>query len=175
MFFIPTLDTPFHLVSLSPRISCLHSLTCLNQRSKSAHLYSLATYMYISPCKNNSSLFILFFQLAVRTSTHNQQADLSGESVPMPGHGVNPKHKVDEDRHRRSSNEASGPFAGASTLQTVSQMPEVEPQHQSLPPAALCRAVCDFNPEELNLEDSHCCLGFVKVWLSNSWMLYFYY
>lgn len=82
--------------------------------------------------------------------------------MPMPGHGVNPKHKVDEDRHRRSSNEASGPFAGTSTLQTVSQMPEVEPQHQSLPPAALCRAVCDFNPEELNLEDSHCCLGFVK-------------
>lgn len=86
----------------------------------------------------------------------------------MPGHGVNPKHKVDEDRHRRSSSEGTGPFAGASTLHTVSQIPEVEAQHKSQPPPALCRALCDFNPEELNLEDSNCCLGFAKVWLSSN-------
>lgn len=117
----------------------------------------------------------LFFQLAVRTSTHNQQADLSGEPVPMSGHGVNPKHKVDEDRHRRSSSESSGTFAGASTLHTVNQMSEIESQHQSQPPAALCRALCEFKPEELNLEDSHCCLGFIKVWLSNYLMLFFFF
>lgn len=92
----------------------------------------------------------------------------------MPGQSVNPKHKVDEDRQRRSGSESSGPFAGASTLQTVSQMSEMEPQHQSQPPPALCRALCDFKPEELNLEDSHCCLGFIKVWLSHQFMIFFF-
>lgn len=123
--------------------------------------------MFASMCKMSLPLFICFYlQLATWASARNQQGDLSADLVPTPGHGVNPKHKVDEHRHRRNNSEGSSAFVGGGTLQTVSQMPEVEPPHQSQPPA-LCRALCDFNPNELNLEDTNCCLGFQKVWLSS--------
>uniref|UniRef100_A0A3P8WGE3 RING-type domain-containing protein n=1 Tax=Cynoglossus semilaevis TaxID=244447 RepID=A0A3P8WGE3_CYNSE len=34
---------------------------------------------------------------------------------------------------------------------------------QQSPSLALCRALCNFNPEEMNLEDSKYCLSFLKV------------
>lgn len=96
----------------------------------------------------------------------NQQGDSSGDLVLAPGNSITPKHKVDENRHHGNDGDGGGAFVTASSLQAVSQMPEVEPLQQSQPPA-LCRALYDFNPKEMNLEDSKCCLSFLKVWLSN--------
>lgn len=81
-----------------------------------------------------------------------QQGDPSGD----PGTGITTKHKVDENRLQGGSGDGGGAFV------TGSQAPEVEPLQLSQP-AALCRALYDFNPKDTNLEDSKCCLSFLKV------------
>lgn len=88
----------------------------------------------------------------------NQQGDPSGD----PGPGITAKHKVDENRHQGGGGDSGGAFVTGGSLQTSSQAPEVEPLQLSQPPA-LCRALYDFNPKDTNLEDSKCCLSFLKV------------
>ncbi|XP_049442150.1 E3 ubiquitin-protein ligase SH3RF2 [Epinephelus fuscoguttatus] len=94
-------------------------------------------------------------ELALRASMCNQRGDSPGELVLTPG--ITPKHKVDESWHHGNA----GASVTASTLQAVSQMPQLHPLQQLQPPA-LCRALHDFNPEEMNLEDSKYCLSFLK-------------
>lgn len=90
----------------------------------------------------------------------NQRGDLSGELVLTPANSITPKHKVDENWHHGNGGDSSGAPVAASSLQAVSQMPQLQPLQQSQPPA-LCRALYDFKPEEM--EDSKYCLSFLKV------------
>ncbi|XP_073342473.1 E3 ubiquitin-protein ligase SH3RF2 isoform X2 [Pagrus major] len=100
-------------------------------------------------------------ELALRAAMRNQKGDSSGELVLKSGNSIALKHKADENWHHGNAGDSSGASVTASTLQAVSQMPHVQPLQQSQPPA-LCRALYDFNPEEMNLEDSKCCLSFFK-------------
>ncbi|XP_041799428.1 E3 ubiquitin-protein ligase SH3RF1 isoform X2 [Chelmon rostratus] len=100
-------------------------------------------------------------ELALRAPVHNKGGDSSGELALVPGNSITPKHKVDENWHHGNAGDSSGASVIASALQAVSQMPQLQPLQQSQPPA-LCKALYDFNPEEMNLEDSRCCLGFLK-------------
>lgn len=74
--------------------------------------------------------------------------------VLTPGNSITLKYKVDDG----NAGDSSGPSVTASMLQAVSQMPQLQSQ-----PLTLCRALYDFNPEEMNLEDSKYCLSFLKV------------
>ncbi|XP_018531230.1 E3 ubiquitin-protein ligase SH3RF2 [Lates calcarifer] len=100
-------------------------------------------------------------ELAVRASMRNQRGDASGEPVLMPGNSITPKHKVDENWLQGEAGDSGGVSVTANALQAVSQMPQLQPLQQHQPPA-LCRALCNFNPEEMNLEDSKYCLSFLK-------------
>ncbi|KAI3351835.1 hypothetical protein L3Q82_020677, partial [Scortum barcoo] len=100
-------------------------------------------------------------ELAPRASMRNRRGNSSGELVPAPGNGITSKHKVDESWHRGDGGDSSGASVPASAMQAASQMPQLQPLQQSQPPA-LCRALYDFNPEEMNLEDSKYCLSFLK-------------
>ncbi|XP_029368712.1 E3 ubiquitin-protein ligase SH3RF2 isoform X2 [Echeneis naucrates] len=100
-------------------------------------------------------------ELAARASTRYQRGDMSEELVLMPVDGINPKHKVDENWHRENSCDSSSVPVNASTLQAAS----LKPQQKALQPSqplALCRALYNFNPEEMSLEDSKYFLGFLK-------------
>eukprot|EP00064_Thunnus_orientalis_P016459 superscaffoldBa00003270_g16524 len=97
-------------------------------------------------------------EVAVRASTRYQQGD---SPVLTPCNSITPKYKVDEGWHHGNAGDSSGASVTASTPQAVSQMPQLQPLQQSQPPA-LCRALYDFNPEEMNLEDSKYCLSFLK-------------
>ncbi|XP_035524797.1 E3 ubiquitin-protein ligase SH3RF1 [Morone saxatilis] len=97
----------------------------------------------------------------LRAPVRYQRGDPSGELVPTPGNDITPKHKVDEDWHHGNTGDSSGAPATASTLQAASQMPQLQPLQQSQPPP-LCRALFDFNPKEMNLEDNKYCLSFLK-------------
>ncbi len=102
-------------------------------------------------------------QLALKAPVHNQRGDSSGELVYTPGNSITPKHKADETWPHGNTSDNGGLSVTASTLQqAASQTPQLHPLQQSQPPA-LCRALFDFNPEEMNLEDSKCCLSFLKV------------
>lgn len=72
------------------------------------------------------------------------------------------KHKV-ENRYQGSDSD------GMSF--TVSQTPLVEQLQQSQP-AALCQALFNFNPAEMNLEDSGSFLSFHKVGITNCILAY---
>ncbi|XP_027142789.1 E3 ubiquitin-protein ligase SH3RF1 isoform X2 [Larimichthys crocea] len=100
-------------------------------------------------------------ELALRAPLHIQRGDSSGEPVLTPGNSITPKQKVDENWLHGNAADSSGASVTASTLQAASQMPQLQPLQQSQHPA-LCRALFDFNPEEMNLEDSKCCLSFLK-------------
>ncbi|XP_067455106.1 E3 ubiquitin-protein ligase SH3RF2 isoform X2 [Thunnus thynnus] len=97
-------------------------------------------------------------EVAVRASTRYQQGD---SPVLTPCNSITPKYKVDEGWHHGNAGDSSGASVTASTPQAVSQMPQLQPLQQSQPPA-LSRALYDFNPEEMNLEDSKYCLSFLK-------------
>lgn len=92
----------------------------------------------------------------------NQRGDSPGELVLTSGNGIAPKHKVDESWHHGNASDSSGASVSAGALQAVSQMPQLQPLQQPQPPA-LCRALLDFNPAEMNVEDSKYCLSFLKV------------
>ncbi|XP_017279538.1 E3 ubiquitin-protein ligase SH3RF2 isoform X2 [Kryptolebias marmoratus] len=83
-------------------------------------------------------------EAALRVS--NQRADTSGDSVFTPAN-----HKVESNRHHED------PGDGGRAHGSAPQMPQ--PLQQAQP---LCRATCDFNPEEMYLEDSKYCLSFLK-------------
>ncbi|XP_044061741.1 E3 ubiquitin-protein ligase SH3RF2 isoform X2 [Siniperca chuatsi] len=100
-------------------------------------------------------------ELALRALMRNQQGDSSGELVLTPSNNITPKNKVDENWHHGNAADSSGASVTASTLQAVSQVPQLQPLQQSQPPA-LCRALHNFNPEGMNLEDSKYCLSFLK-------------
>lgn len=95
-------------------------------------------------------------EAALRASVYNHRGDKSGELVLTPGNGITTKHKVDDNWHYEDAGDSS--VASVSALQATSQTPQLL---QSQPPA-LCRALCDFNPEEMNLEDGKYCLSFLK-------------
>lgn len=92
----------------------------------------------------------------------NQRGDSSGEMVLTPGNGITSKHKVDENWQHGNEAASGGVPGTASTLQAVNQTSQVQPLQQSQPPT-FCRGLYDFNPEEMNLEDSKYCLSFFKV------------
>lgn len=96
-------------------------------------------------------------QASPRGTMYGYGGDLSGELVLSPGNAITPKHKADDDWHASNSSSAS-----VSALQAVSQTPQLQPLQQFQVPA-LCRALCDFNPEEMNLEDSKYFLSFLEV------------
>ncbi|XP_023258829.1 putative E3 ubiquitin-protein ligase SH3RF2 [Seriola lalandi dorsalis] len=100
-------------------------------------------------------------ELAGRASMRKQRGDTSGEPVLMPGNSITSKHKTDENWHQGNACDSSSVSVTASALQAVSQMPQLQPLQQSQP-LALCRALYNFNPEEMNLEDSKYCLSFLK-------------
>lgn len=92
----------------------------------------------------------------------NQRGDASGELVLTPGNSIAPKHKVEESWHRGSGGDSSGVSVNVGALQAGNQIPLLQPLQQSQP-LALCRALYNFNPEEMKLEDSKYCLSFLKV------------
>ncbi|XP_039976353.1 E3 ubiquitin-protein ligase SH3RF2 [Xiphias gladius] len=100
-------------------------------------------------------------ELAVRASMQNQRGDASGELVLTPGNSIAPKHKVEESWHRGSGGDSSGVSVNVGALQAGNQIPLLQPLQQSQP-LALCRALYNFNPEEMKLEDSKYCLSFLK-------------
>nr|XP_020474942.1 putative E3 ubiquitin-protein ligase SH3RF2 [Monopterus albus] len=100
-------------------------------------------------------------ELAVRASTRTQRGDTSGELVLTPGSSITQKHKVDETWQQGNTGDSSAVSVSAGTLQAVSQMSKLQLLQQSQAPA-LCRALYDFNPDDMNLEDSKYCLGFLK-------------
>ena len=102
-------------------------------------------------------------QLAVRASTRNLRDDGSGKPALAPGNGITPKHKADEKWHQGNAGDGSGLSVTASAQQAVSLVPQLQPLQQHPQPLVLCRALYNFNPEEINLEDSQYCLSFFKV------------
>uniref|UniRef100_UPI0037E94742 E3 ubiquitin-protein ligase SH3RF2 n=1 Tax=Semicossyphus pulcher TaxID=241346 RepID=UPI0037E94742 len=97
-------------------------------------------------------------ELALRDLMRNQRGDSPGDLILTLGNGHPLKHRVDESwHHHGNAGDGSGVSVTAGALQAVSQMPQLQPQ-----PPALCRALFDFNPEEMNLEDSQYCLSFLK-------------
>lgn len=98
-------------------------------------------------------------EAAPRASVFTHRGDASGELVLTPRNGITPKHKVDNSFQSNDSADSGG--ASVTALQAVSHTPQLQALQQSHPPA-LCRAICDFNPEEMNMEDSKYCLSFIK-------------
>lgn len=120
---------------------------------------------YVKPA---TSLFkhvgFSLFQLSVyvRAPNRNLQAGLSGGTLLPPCPSISMKHKV-ENRYQGSDSDGMS-FA-------VSQTPLVEQLQQSQP-AALCQALFNFNPAEMNLEDSGSFLSFHKVGITNCILTY---
>lgn len=101
--------------------------------------------------------FLSLLQLAVRASMRKQRGDMSGELVLTPANSIAPKRKDDESWQRANPGDSSSASVTASTQQPL----------QPSQPAALCRALYDFNTGEINVEDSKYCLSFLKVCFSN--------
>ncbi|XP_054647525.1 E3 ubiquitin-protein ligase SH3RF2 isoform X2 [Dunckerocampus dactyliophorus] len=90
-------------------------------------------------------------EVSVRASMHSQQGDSPGELVLTPANDVTLKHRANGDWHYRHISDSGST--------SVSQMPQALALQQSL---ALCRALCDFSPSEMNVENSDYCLSFRK-------------
>ncbi|CAB1458776.1 unnamed protein product [Pleuronectes platessa] len=73
-----------------------------------------------------------------------------------------PKHKADEKWHQGNAGDGSGLSVTASAQQAVTPVPQLQPLQQHPQPLVLCRALYNFNPEDVNLEDSKYCLSFFK-------------
>ncbi|XP_032411091.1 E3 ubiquitin-protein ligase SH3RF2 isoform X2 [Xiphophorus hellerii] len=98
-------------------------------------------------------------EAAFRSSASNHRADVSGELVFTPASSVPPSHKAEDKRYYENSSDSSR--ASLSVLQAGSQTPQLQPLQQALP-QPLCRALCDFNPEEMDVENSKYYLSFLK-------------
>ncbi|XP_034545042.1 E3 ubiquitin-protein ligase SH3RF2 [Notolabrus celidotus] len=93
---------------------------------------------------------------------HIQRDDPSRELILSLGNSITPKLKANENWHHQGNvPDISGLSVNDGTLQAIKQMPPQQLLQQSQPPA-LCRALFDFNPGEMNLEDSKYCLSFLK-------------
>ncbi|XP_060936079.1 E3 ubiquitin-protein ligase SH3RF1 [Limanda limanda] len=102
-------------------------------------------------------------ELAVRASTRNLREEGSGKPVLAPGNGFTPpKHKADEKWHQGNAGDGSGLSVTASAQQALTPVPQLQPLQQHPQPLVLCRALYNFNPEDMNLEDSKYCLSFFK-------------
>lgn len=91
-------------------------------------------------------------EAALRASLLNHRGDAPGEQVLAPRDPAAPKHKADHGFQRVDSLDGGG--ASVASLQAAG--------HTQSNPPALCRALCDFNPDETNMEDSKYCLSFIK-------------
>lgn len=89
-----------------------------------------------------------YSEAAFRTSANSHRADVSGELVFTPANGVPPNHKPEDNRQYENISDSGRTSLGA--LQADSQ---TQP---------LCRALCDFKPEEMNVEDTKYYLSFLK-------------
>ncbi|KAM4554552.1 E3 ubiquitin-protein ligase SH3RF2 [Odontesthes bonariensis] len=98
-------------------------------------------------------------EAALRASMYSQRRDMSGEPVFTPPNSMSLSPKVDDDWHHEDTGDSNR--ASVSGLQAVSQTPQLQPLEQPQP-QPLCRALYDFNPEEMNVEDSKYCLSFLK-------------
>ncbi|XP_041847116.1 E3 ubiquitin-protein ligase SH3RF2 [Melanotaenia boesemani] len=96
---------------------------------------------------------------ALRTSLYNKRSDMYGEPVFAPANSITPNHKVEDNWYHENTSDSSR--TSVSTLQAASQMPQLQPPEQAQPPP-LCKALCDFDPEEMNIEDRKYCLSFCK-------------
>ncbi|XP_043983637.1 E3 ubiquitin-protein ligase SH3RF2 [Gambusia affinis] len=97
-----------------------------------------------------------YSEAAFRSPANNHRADASGELVFTPASSVPPSHKAEDKRGYENSSRAS-----LSAPQAGSQAPQLQPLQQAQP-QALCRALCDFNPEEMDVENSKYYLSFLK-------------
>lgn len=102
------------------------------------------------------------FQLHVRAPNRNPQPGSSGGTLFPAGPTISPKHKLE---NRYQGGDSDGPVVAARATPAASQTPTVE--HFQSQPAALCKALFDFNPTEMNLEDTESFLSFRKVWIAN--------
>ncbi|XP_061581078.1 E3 ubiquitin-protein ligase SH3RF2 [Cololabis saira] len=94
-------------------------------------------------------------EVAPRTSAYKQQSEISRElSSSIP-----PNHKVEDNWH--SEDTGNNSRASVDALQAFSQASQLQHLHQAqaLP---LCKALRDFDPEEMNRDDSKYCLSFLK-------------
>ncbi|XP_038155127.1 E3 ubiquitin-protein ligase SH3RF2 [Cyprinodon tularosa] len=91
-------------------------------------------------------------QTALRTSANNHRTDMSGEPVFPPEHNFPSSHKTEDSRYYGSSDGSRA---------SLSQTAQLQPLQQAQP-QPLCRALCDFNPEEMNVEDTKYYLSFLK-------------
>ncbi|XP_012711181.2 E3 ubiquitin-protein ligase SH3RF1 isoform X1 [Fundulus heteroclitus] len=100
-----------------------------------------------------------YSEAAFRASASNHRADASREPVFTPANGAPTSHKAEDNRH--GQNGSDGHRASLGALQAGGQAPQLQPLHQQQQ-QPLCRALCDFNPEEMDVEDSQYYLSFLK-------------
>lgn len=86
---------------------------------------------------------------------------MSGEPIFTPANAVTSNYQTDYWHH-----EDPGDVGRASV-----SAPQMQQSFQQAQPLPLCRATCDFNPEEMNLEGSQYCLNFLKVCKSSQTLL----
>ncbi|XP_061783914.2 E3 ubiquitin-protein ligase SH3RF2 [Nerophis lumbriciformis] len=90
-------------------------------------------------------------EVSRRASMRSLQGDAPGELVLAPANGITLKHSANGDWHYRHNSDTGSA--------SISQMPQtIAPQQ----PLALCRALSDFSPTEINVENSDYCLSFRK-------------
>ncbi|CAJ1058038.1 E3 ubiquitin-protein ligase SH3RF2 [Xyrichtys novacula] len=100
-------------------------------------------------------------QNELRDLIHNKRGELPGGLILTLDNGNAPKFKADENwHHHRNISDMSGVSVTEGMLQAGNHMPPLQALQQSQ--QALCRALFDFNPGEMNLEDSKHCLSFLK-------------
>ncbi|KAM4732086.1 E3 ubiquitin-protein ligase SH3RF2 isoform 2-T2 [Anableps anableps] len=100
-----------------------------------------------------------YSEAAFTTSANNHRADVLGELVFTPANIVTLSHKAEDKRYYENSSDSNR--ASLSALQAGSQTPQLQPLQQAQP-QPLCRALCDFNPETMDVEDSKYYLSFLK-------------
>lgn len=97
---------------------------------------------------------LCLFQLSVRAPNRNLQAGSLGGTLLPSGPSISLKQKV-ENRYQGSDG-SDGVFVAGS-------QPPLAEHLQPSQPAPLCKALFDFNPAEMKLEDSESFVSFHKV------------
>ncbi|TNM98678.1 hypothetical protein fugu_013242 [Takifugu bimaculatus] len=93
-------------------------------------------------------------ELSVRGSNRNLLTGLSVGTLVPAGPSISPKHKVD-NRYQGGDGDPGRAMPAASQASVAEHL-------QQSQPAALCKALFDFNPSEMNLEDRESFLSFQK-------------
>lgn len=125
----------------------------------------LLRFMSNKPLLHLNRWDFCLFQLSDRAPNRNPQPGSSGGTLFPAGPTISPKHKVE---NRYQGGDSDGPVVAARAAPAASQTPTGE--HFQSHPAALCKALFDFSPAEMNLEDAESFLSFRKVWIAN-WVL----